>query len=157
MAKILSYGMLTISIFLAILIIYYLKRLETINCNCALNFKRNYILGFTSLSLLLSISNLLFREYKHFINFKLLIYIPWVIAIITNVIFTIQYVNELKKIKCECSESVAREIMYILAILRAIVMILALLIMVIIFIQSPDMFSKSFFKKAYKQMLKSKK
>lgn len=157
MTKILSNLMLTISIFLAILIIYYLKRLETIKCNCALNFKHHYILGFTSLSLLLSISNLLFREYKNFINFKLLIYFPWILATITNVIFTIQYVNELKKNKCECSESVTREIMFILAILRAIAMILALLIIIFIFVQSPDMFSKSFFKKAYKQMLKSKK
>ena len=43
MAKILSYGMLTISMFLAIVIIYYLKRLETIKCNCSFNFNRNYI------------------------------------------------------------------------------------------------------------------
>lgn len=157
MAKILSYGMLTISIFLAILIIYYLKRLDTIKCNCALNFKRNYILGFTSLSLLLAISKLLFKEYKIFVKILLFIYIPWIIATITNVIFTIQYVSELKKNKCECSESVYREIMFILAILNAMVMSLAVLIIVFIFIQSPDMFSKSFFKKVYKQMLKSKK
>jgi hypothetical protein len=157
MQKVISNVTLTISIFLAILIIYYLKRLETINCNCALNFKRNYILGFTSLSLLLAISKLLFKEYKIFVKILLFIYIPWIIATITNVIFTIQYVSELKKNKCECSESVYREIMFILAILNAMVMSLAVLIIVFIFIQSPDMFSKSFFKKVYKQMLKSKK
>lgn len=156
MKKVISNVTLTISIFLAILIIYYLKRLETIKCNCALNFKRNYILGFTSLSLLLSISNLLFRDYKHFVNFKLFIYVPWVIASIMNVIYTIQYVSELKQIKCECSESVYREIMFILAILNAITMSLAFLIVVFIFVQSPDMFSKSFFKKVYKKMLKNK-
>ena len=156
MAKIVSNVMLSISIFLAILIIYYLKRLDTIKCNCALNFKRNYILGFTSLSLILSISNFLFRDYKNFVKFKLFIYVPWVIASIMNIIYTIQYVTELKKIKCECSESVYREIMFILAILNAIAMSMALLIIVFIFVQSPDMFSKSFFKKVYKKMLKNK-
>jgi hypothetical protein len=157
MVKVFSNVMLTISIFLAILIIYYLKRLETIKCDCALNFKRNYILAFTSLSLLLSISNFLFKGYKIYIKILLLIYIPLIIASITNIIFTIQYVSELKKTKCECSESVTREIMFIVSILRAIVIILALLVILFIFVQSPDLFSKSFFKKVYKQMLKSKK
>uniref|UniRef100_A0A6C0JLT4 Uncharacterized protein n=1 Tax=viral metagenome TaxID=1070528 RepID=A0A6C0JLT4_9ZZZZ len=156
MAKILSNLMLSISIFLAILIIYYLKRLETIKCDCALNFKRKYILGFTSLSLLLSISNFLFKGYKIYIKFLLLIYVPWIIATITNVIYTIQYVSELKKTKCECSESVYREIMFILAILNSITISLAVLIIIFIFVQSPDMFSKSFFQKVYKKMLKNK-
>jgi hypothetical protein len=156
MAKILSSAMLTVSIFLAILIIYYLKRLETIKCNCALNFKRNYILGFTSLSLILSISNLLFKDYKTFFKFKLFIYIPWLIASITNIIFTIQYVNELKKTKCECSESLYRELMFILAIINAVVMSFSFLIIIFILIQMPDILSTKIIKKTYKQMLKSK-
>ena len=156
MAKILSTAMLTISIFLAILIIYYLKRLETIKCNCALNFKRNYILGFTSLSLILSISNLLFKDYKTFFKLKLFIYIPWLIASITNIIFTIQYVNELKKTKCECSESLYRELMFILAIINAVLLSFSFLIIIFILIQMPDILSTKIVKKTYKQMLKSK-
>ena len=156
MAKILSYGMLTISMFLAIVIIYYLKRLETIKCNCSFNFKRNYILGFTSLSLLLTISKFLFKEYKVFVKILLIIYIPWFIATITNIIFTLQYVTELKKTKCECSESVYRELMFILAIINTVVISFSLLILLFILIQMPNFFSSKMFKKAYKQMLKSK-
>ena len=156
MIQIISYGMLTISLFLAIVIIYYLKRLETIKCNCSFNFKRNYILGFTSLSLLLTISKFLFKEYKFFVKILLIIYIPWFIATITNIIFTLQYVTELKKTKCECSESVYRELMFILAILNTVIISFSLIILLFLLIQMPDLFSKKIFKKAYKDMLKSK-
>jgi len=39
-------------------------------------------------------------------------------ASILNVIFTIQYVNDLKKQKCDCSDSFIRNLMYILAIIQ---------------------------------------
>ncbi len=147
---------LSISIFLPILIIYYLKRLDTIKCNCALNFKRNYILGFTSLSILLSMSNFLFKNYKIFFNLMLIIYIPWVIASITNVIFTIQYVTELKKNKCECSESVYREIMFIFAIMNALAIGLVFFIILFGLIHIPELRSLKLYKKSYSKMIKSK-
>jgi hypothetical protein len=156
MEQIFSIFSLSISIFFSILIIYYLKRLDTIKCNCSLNFKRNYILGFTSLSLLLTMSNLLFRNYKIFVNLMLIMYIPWVIASITNVIFTIKYISELKKNKCECSESVYREIMFILAIMNALVMGLSFFIILFVLIQIPELRSLKLYKKSYNKMIKTK-
>lgn len=43
-----------------------------------------------------------------------------VLAIITNTVFTLQYVEELKKDNCDCSESVFRTMMYILSIISAV-------------------------------------
>jgi hypothetical protein len=41
-------------------------------------------------------------------------------AAIVNMVFIFQYVEEMKKINCECSESVYRDMMFVLAILQAI-------------------------------------
>ena len=109
-------------------IIYYLKRLETIGCNCALNFKREYILYFTYFLLLFSVMNYFFGTNPSYKLFSLYIFVPYVIALIVNIIYTIQYVNEMKRLNCDCSKSFYRELMYILAILNACVWILLVLI-----------------------------
>ena len=62
----------------------------------------------------------------------LIIFIPYMIAAIMNLVFTIQYVDEMKKINCDCSESVFREMMYILAIINACVWALSILIIIFI-------------------------
>lgn len=55
-----------------------------------------------------------------------------VLAIITNVVFTLQYVEELKKDNCDCSESVFRTMMYILSIISAITWGLVILLGIIV-------------------------
>ncbi len=49
-------------------------------------------------------------------------------AVITNIVFTLMYIEELKKDNCECSESVFRTMMYILSIIAAAVWGLTLLL-----------------------------
>jgi len=94
-----------------------------------MNYKRNYILCFNIFLIFYSII-LLF-------NNKLLAYFPIVgillsVAAIINVIFTIQYVNELKKQNCNCSESVIRTLMYVLAIINAVTWALTVLILIFV-------------------------
>jgi hypothetical protein len=115
------------------LIIYYLKNLETIGCKCALNFKHQYIFIFTCIALLIGVLNILFRSIHMFKMFMLIISIPYFIAAIVNLVFTIQYVDEMKQINCNCSESVYRTMMYILAIINACVWSLSLLIFIYLF------------------------
>ena len=50
------------------------------------------------------------------------------VAAITNIVFTLMYIEELKKDNCECSESVFRTMMYILSIIGAVTWGLALLL-----------------------------
>lgn len=124
---------LIIGCLFSILIIYYLKNLETIGCKCALNFKHHYIFIFTCIALTIGILNILFRGFRMFKMLMLIISIPYFIAAITNIVFTIQYVDEMKKINCDCSESVFREMMYILAIINACVWALSVLIFIYLF------------------------
>ena len=50
-----------------------------------------------------------------------------------NVVFVIQFVNELKREDCACSDSVYKDVMYILSILHAIVLGATLLLYVFLF------------------------
>jgi len=99
-----------------IFIIYYLFHLEKIGCKCSLNYRRNYILIY-------NISIVCFSIFMLFTHINPSIIFPifgvlFLFASILNVIFTIQYVNDLKKQKCDCSDSFIRNLMYILAIIQ---------------------------------------
>jgi hypothetical protein len=105
-----------VAVIISCTIIYYLKKLEEIDCRCALNFKHNYILYFTYFNLFFVVIKYLFFKKTAVTKW---VFIPILIAQITNTIFTIQYINDVKKNKCQCSESFIREGMYILAIISA--------------------------------------
>ena len=71
-----------------------------------------------------------------------------VIAIITNTIFTLMYIQELEKDNCECSESVLRTMMYILSLISAAtwgLLLLFALIAASIFMKSKNLLSLATF------------
>ena len=115
-----------------VLIIYYLKNLETIGCKCAMNYKRTYIMYFTIFNLVFGLSNLLsggrVNDYIVKSPYGVPIVSVLAAAVITNIVFTLMYIEELKKDNCECSESVFRTMMYILSIIAAAVWGLTLLL-----------------------------
>jgi hypothetical protein len=131
------------NVIIASCIIYYLKRLETINCKCALNFKHQYIFYFTCINLFFALINFAFGTISIVRFVMLFVSIPLVIAAIINIVYTIQYVNELKKNDCACSESFYRELMYILAIINACAWIILILIIIPLAIQYPDVLKKT--------------
>jgi hypothetical protein len=130
------------NIIVSSLIIYYLNRLQQIGCKCALNFKRDYIFYFTCINLGITLTRALFGSLSIVKMLMLFISIPLVIAAIVNIVYTIQYVNEMKKNNCDCSESVYRELMFILAIINACAYILFFLILIPVIIMYPALFKK---------------
>jgi len=52
---------------------------------------------------------------------------------VLNIVFVLQYVHRLKQEKCECSESIAREVIYITAMLQALVVALGMLLSIFAF------------------------
>ena len=128
----------TIGITLSSLIIYYLVSLERLGCACAMNFKRNYILGYnaayityTAVALFMGMPAI----FALYVKYPLLWLVPFMLFIggIANVVFVIQFVNELKREDCACSDSVYKDVMYILSILHAIVLGATLLLYVFLF------------------------
>jgi len=108
------------------MIIYYLYSLERLGCQCSLTGKRNYILGFNSFLIAYTLFTIamggangvisLYNKYP----WLYLVFFALVIATVINVAFTIEFVNEMKRENCACSDSVFKDIMYILSIIQAI-------------------------------------
>jgi len=117
-----------LGIIFAFCILYYLKYLNNIGCICALNDKRIYILWYTCVIILFNIFAITpYYNLKFFTDYKYITYLL-IMGSILNVIFTMQYVEELKKNNCECSKSIIRDIMFILATIRIFIWLLLFLL-----------------------------
>lgn len=115
-----------IFVVLQTLIVNFLYKLESIGCQCAMDWRRQYIIFF----LILSILYTLFAFFFDPASLPLMQSIMVILGLV-NVVVTLQYVYRLKKEKCECSESIYRDVMTFIAIFNAIVY--SLLLSVIIF------------------------
>ena len=97
-----------------------------------MNYKRTYIMSFHIFNLAFGAANLLtgnrVAEYIVGSRYATPVVLMVTVAIITNIVFTLMYVEELKKDNCECSESVFRTMMYILSIISAAVWGLTILL-----------------------------
>jgi len=120
-----------INLFIGGTIIYYLYYLENIGCKCSLTFQRNYIYYYTITIFIFNLLSILFRDKLKSlkINFNFLLFLPIIIVIagIVNIVYTIEYVNDMKKQNCKCSESFIRDLMFIIAILQISAFVIVIL------------------------------
>lgn len=122
-----------INLFISGTIIYYLHYLENIGCKCSLIFQRNYIYYYTIVLFFVNLISILFHtNLKEFhISIQLLpISMILLIAGIINIVYTIEYVQDMKKQNCKCSESFIRDLMFIIAILQIAAFIIVILTMI---------------------------
>ena len=124
-----------INLFISGTIIYYLNHLEKIGCKCSLTFQRKYIYYYTILLFGINLISLFFQEKIKELSVVILPFsIFLLIAGIINIVYTIEYVNDMKKQNCKCSESLIRDLMFILAILQSFVIIIFFLTIISIFV-----------------------
>lgn len=109
---------LTLSV-LYVLNVYYLYSLEQKGCECAMDFRRVYIMAFTAIFLVYSLTLNWFAPKILMNNIQYILPVILVGGII-NVVYTLQYVAKLKATNCKCSESTYRDIMETLAIVNAV-------------------------------------
>jgi hypothetical protein len=91
-----------------VIFLVYLNKLEKTGCDCALNWKRNYMIAFIVFSMTWNVANIFAPSLRK--NGILAI-----IAVALSLMFivvTIQYVNKLKDDKCDCSKEFTRTILY---------------------------------------------
>lgn len=106
--------------------IYYLYSLENLGCQCSLTAKRTYILGFNFFLIAYCLFTIAMGGPNSVISFYnkypwlYLVFFLIAIAAIVNVAFTIEFVNEMKRENCVCSDSVFKDIMYVIAIIQAV-------------------------------------
>lgn len=116
--------MLTILAFIAYgLIIYYLYRLEQTGCECAFDWKRNFVMAFMVLALLV----MFFPFGKNPTSAGIVFMVVFTLTALANAAIMFQYVHKLKKEKCECSKSSILTVMQLVGILHGLGSVLILL------------------------------
>lgn len=104
----------------------YLYHLEKIGCKCAVNWRRTFIMFVIGISLILAILSLFSVD----VLTSSIIMTLFSVLSIVNIIIILQYVYELKEEQCSCSESVARTIMQVIAILYAFFYLMLFIILI---------------------------
>jgi hypothetical protein len=133
--SIISYISPIINLFVSGTIVYYLYYLEKINCKCSLTFQRNYIYYYTIFIFIINAITVFFQKKLKDLSLTILpISIILLIAGIVNIMYTFEYVNDMKKQNCKCSESIVRDLMFIFATLQCFVIIVFFLTIITIFV-----------------------
>jgi hypothetical protein len=100
--------------------LHYLLRLEKTGCECALSWRRNYIMIFIVIAILHKFVNLMYPSVRNTASIQIIMAIMTLLFII----FTLQYIHHLKKVKCECSEDSARRALEIYAWVMVVMQVL---------------------------------
>lgn len=126
---------------LNIWILVYLFRLESIGCQCAMDFRRTYAIAYLIASLVYSavvgVLMYIFRQSSlpddsniPAITLGVLSLVMFVAGIV-YVVFGVQYISRLREEKCECSEDVAREVWQVVLYIHiAFLALMALMIII---------------------------
>lgn len=91
----------------------YLQRLERTGCACAADYRRTYIMWYIGLRILLLLASM-------FVPCLVTYGIFMVPLDVVFVMFTLQYVRRLEHIKCECSQHLARDVLWMAAVLKSV-------------------------------------
>lgn len=113
-----------LTIFINVYILLYLYHLERIGCQCAMNWRRTYIMVFIAFSLIM----VFLSSFDIDPLASATIMAVYSILSIIVIIIILQYVHLLKKEQCKCSSSVAREIMQAIAVLYAFLYIITFIV-----------------------------
>jgi hypothetical protein len=115
-----------------LLILKYVHNLEKIGCECATgDWRRNYIMVYLALTILLGAVNLFLLVSA---GPKAVIVPPAAIVVLgwLYIVFTLQYVDRLRREKCECSQSVVRDVMEAVALINALMLVLSLVLFLVL-------------------------
>ena len=125
----------SINLFISGTIFYYLQHLEKINCKCSLTFQRNYIYYYTIVIFIVSLISIIFQgKMKNLSDVLLPLSILLLIAGIVNIVYTFEFIDDMKKQNCDCSKSMIRDLMFIIACLQIFVWVILLCLFVFILI-----------------------
>lgn len=110
-------SIIEIGLFIAFLI--YLDKLEKIGCECALTWHRKFIIVFVAFALIWSLISAFAPMKNKALSIALTLFR------VAFIVIAIQYVNKLKKEKCECSKEWTRDVMYYYAWVSVILVALS--------------------------------
>lgn len=113
----------------------WIIKLEKTGCACSENWKRTYIKYYTVFIITYIIVSVLYLFITdRNLNIVLSVNFITLIAEVLYIIFSIQYISELKYKKCECSKDYIRDITLLYSIILASLLGLSILIGIYVFI-----------------------
>lgn len=141
-------GLIVSLVFIAlqIYILYYTFKLERIGCECARDFRRTYAQVYIILSFAVYVALGIMEALTDENNMKMMSMAKAImngvmfIAGIVYVVFVWQYISKLRRIKCACSTSLARDIWEVVNYIQAAVLILSVLILIIAMLYSASIY-----------------
>ena len=101
----------------------FLVSLNKIDCPCAINWRRDYIIGFIGFVFLLNLFLLLINNTKA--HAGVLFAMVIVFAAVLNMILMIQYARDINKDKCACADTLSVNIMTFLAVFQIVTIVLS--------------------------------
>lgn len=104
-------------ILLQMLLINYLLRLERIGCKCAMDWRRKFMIAY--MFLLLVHAAIVTFVTKEVLEYPLIQTTMLVLGVV-NVIITLQYLAQLRRDNCNCSESLYKDIITMIAYLNTL-------------------------------------
>jgi hypothetical protein len=122
---------------LHVIVLTYITKLENIHCPCADHPFRNYLKYYMMVAIVLLTINMFVpflqpgAMVSGFMGFFLFL---WVGATIAFYIMAVKYVRYLVKAKCECSEDVRRQVLYVWSILELCLLAVLFLLPLFIFV-----------------------
>lgn len=126
----------------------WINNLETTDCKCSEDHRRNYIkywlglfLMITSILYIYNIYHLYNDNTKHIINIIYCEIIIFVLSLI-NIYYSLTYIEKLKKEDCKCSEDITRDVYYThIWILASIIILISILLLIGFIIYGKSMFA----------------
>jgi hypothetical protein len=128
-----------IGITINILAIFWIYKLENIDCKCSNNWMRIYIKYYLHVIIPVMVITFFMNLYlynninidiKTNLLFSFFLFFSWFANIFgfINIIISIIFINKLKEINCDCSEDIKREVYYIYNIIMASLLCITILI-----------------------------
>lgn len=129
-----------------IFVLVYLRRLESIGCECAMDFRRTYIQVYLIISLInagviglftLATGTQIMQAAESTHTALVIGLSVWsvimFIAGVVYIVFAMQYIHRLRNEKCDCSRSVTRDVWEVVLYIKIALMALSLLLLLLAF------------------------
>jgi hypothetical protein len=116
---------MAIEIALYIAFLVYLDRLERTGCKCAMDWKRNVLIVYIVFMFAWKIATIFAPKLMYNVVLNTIL----VGLRIMFIVLAVQYINKLKKDKCDCSSHLTREVLYYYAWISIILLIVSIVFM----------------------------
>ena len=120
-----------LSVGLNIWVLLYLSNLKKLGCECAMDWRRSFIMAYILFALGLFVLQFLPVPMEFMLTLSAL----YVLFSIANVVVVLTYIYELERKKCNCSDTAARLFLKIVAILNAIVYTYMAMVLIYLFVK----------------------